>query len=271
MSSIELFRSSISKMKPQFESALPKHVSVDKFIRVVQTAVQNFPRLLECDRTSLYSACMKSAQDGLIPDGKEAALVPFGNRVTYMPMVAGVLKKVRNSGELSSITSVVVHKNDKFRYWIDADGEHLEHEPNMFSDRGQPIGVYALAKMKEGGVYVEVLTTQQVKAIQMVSKSKDSPWTGPFADEMWRKSAIRRLSKRLPMSTDNESTLSSDDELFMPPAQDKPETVEVTQPEEEQKQKPVKSRSRTSMIIEKQADVNDAVDAEVISQEDLPI
>jgi recombination protein RecT len=229
-------------MSPEFQKALPPHVSVDKFIRTLVTAVQNNESLLRADRKSLYSAAMKAAADGLLPDGKEAALVQFKDSVSYMPMTAGILKKVRNSGELSSITAQIVHKNDRFKYWVDADGEHLEHEPNFFSDRGPAIGVYALAKTKDGAVYIEVLTEQQVSAIRSVSRSKDSgPWAGPFADEMKKKSAIRRLSKRLPMSSDLSMTIERDDELY-----DLEQKPEVEAPAAEQPPK----KSRLASVVE---------------------
>ena len=227
---IDEIRGTLARMEGQIKSALPPHISPEKFTRVVMTALQMTPSLLACDRASLYGACMKCAQDGLLPDGREAALVKFKESVAYMPMVSGILKKVRNSGELSSITSQIVHKNDRFRYWVDSDGEHLEHEPLVFGDRGEEIGVYALAKTKDGGVYVEVMTLAQVDAIRNVSRSKDGPWSGPFASEMARKSAIRRLAKRLPMSTDIEQTIHRDDQFYdLKPSEVPAETAAVVE------------------------------------------
>lgn len=211
---IEDLRRNLKALEPQFKMALPAHVTVERFTRIIVTAIQTSPSLLNANRASLYAACMKAAQDGLLPDGKDAALVPFKDTVQYMPMVSGILKKVRNSGELASITSQIVHKNDTFKYWIDSNGEHLEHSPNMFEERGPVQGVYALAKMKDGSVYIEVLTMSQVEQVKKVSRSKDSgPW-GSFPEEMMKKTAIRRLSKRLPMSTDLEIVIKRDDDLY---------------------------------------------------------
>jgi len=54
----------------------------------------------------------------------------------------------------------------------------------------------------------------QVEQIKKVSRSKDNgPW-GSFPEEMMKKTAIRRLSKRLPMSTDLEMVIKRDDELY---------------------------------------------------------
>lgn len=216
MTAIDSVKHSLSLMSSQFKMVLPEHIKVEKFIRVTQTAVQLNKSLLECDRNSLFAACIKASEDGLLPNGKEAALVPFKGQVQYMPMVAGILKKIRNSGELASITAQIVHEKDDFKYFIDSDGEHLNHAPNMFLDRGSVVGVYALAKMKDDSVYIEVMTMNQVNQVKNVSRAKDSnssPWNS-FPEEMMKKTVIRRLSKRLPMSTDIESTFENDNVFY---------------------------------------------------------
>lgn len=212
---IDQFRGALKIMEPQFKMVLPSHVTPERFIRTLITSVQQNPALLTADRTSLFSSCMRAAQDGLPIDGRHAALVMFKDKVQYMQMIAGQMRLVRNSGELLSITSQIVYEKDTFRYWIDQDGEHLNHEPNFFSDRGRAIGVYALAKTKDGGVYVEVLTEKQVGDVKNASRSKEfGPWAGAFAHEMWRKTAMRRLIKRLPLSTDIDQVIKADEELF---------------------------------------------------------
>lgn len=205
-------KGTLDKMSPQFRAALPAHIPVERFQRVAQTAILNDPGLAKADRRSLMAACVKAAQAGLLPDGREAALVTFKDQAVFMPMVGGILKLVRNSGELKSITSQVVYEKDAFRYWTDEQGEHISHEPQIFGERGSPIGVYSLAVLKDGGVYIEVMTAEQISAVKNVSRGKGGPWSGPFETEMWRKTAVKRLAKRLPLSTDIEITLREDDE-----------------------------------------------------------
>lgn len=246
-------RHTLTKMEPQFKAALPPHVPAERFVRVAMTAVQKNPDLLNADRQSLYGACMMSAQDGLIPDGREAALVLFSGKVQYMPMVAGILKKVRNSGELATITPQVVHKNDKFRFWVDSEGEHIEHEPLLFGDRGEVLGVYALAKTNSGNIYVEVMTVAQVERVRSVSRAKNAgPWKD-WWDEMAKKTAIRRLSKRLPMSTDLDDLLRRDDDMYeLNPQAEKEQSSDIT--DGEAPAKPKRS-SRMSKIVESQPEV----------------
>ena len=213
---VQEIRHTLETMKPQFIEALPAHIKPERFIKTVQVALNNNPSLLSANRQSLYNACMSAAKDGLLPDGRESAFVMFKDQVSYMPMVAGILKKVRNSGEIATVTSQIVHEKDDFKFFVDEDGEHLRHEPNMLGDRGKIIGVYALAKTKEGELYVEVMTMDQIEAVKKTSRSQTGgPWNGPFATEMYRKTVIRRLAKRLPLSTDRENDLHLKDEEFI--------------------------------------------------------
>src|SRR4029077_9162978 len=93
---INILRDDLHKMEGQFKYALPAHIPAERFIRVLMTAVQNNPKLLACNKQSFFNAAMRCAQDGLLPDGREAAIVPFGDnedgqkksdQASYLPMV----------------------------------------------------------------------------------------------------------------------------------------------------------------------------------------
>jgi recombination protein RecT len=109
----------------------------------------------------------------------------------------------------------------------------------MFEDRGEPIGVYAMAKTKDGDIYFEVLTRNEIAKIKSASPSKNGPWAGDFYLEMWRKSAIKRLSKRLPKSTDLDNVIEASHEaekvMLKPIPQEEPKQEiileEITLPE----------------------------------------
>lgn len=240
---VDEVKSSLVKMKDSFTSALPKHINPDRFLAVAQMAIANNPDLAsKCDRQSLYTAFTQCAQDGLVPDGREAVLVPFAGKAKYLPMVAGICKKARNSGEISVIDSQVVYEKDQYESWTDEKGPHFNHR-RTFKERGQPILTFAYAIMKDGGVCIEEIDEEQMKSIEQKSRGNDSPWKGAFKDEMRRKSAIRRLAKyRLPNSSDLDPLLRHDDELYDEPESSKPR---------EENTEPV----RLGKIIEAQATV----------------
>ena len=223
-------RAQLEALRPQFQMALPSHIKPEKLQRVVMTVVQQQPELLQADRRSLLGAVMKCAADGLIPDGREAALVVFTTnvakrgeptrwekRVQYMPMLAGLLKRARNSGEIAGVVVNVVHENDEFVQTPHDFETPIRHQPpKLGTPRGQPIGAYALVKLKDGTVMHEVMDRDEIERVRAVSRAKDSgPWT-QWWDQMARKTVLRRLSKYLPMDADAERLFRRDDDLGAP-------------------------------------------------------
>lgn len=218
----ESIKQSLTLMREQFAAALPPQVSLDKFLGVVLTGIRLNENLQGADRTTLYGACLKCAQDGLLPDGREAALVMFGQNVQYMPMLGGMLKKVRNSGEVTKVSVQVVYSNDQFDYEL-GTSDRLEHKPAI-GERGEPIAAYAIAWLKDGQVVHEVMSKDQIEKVRNVSRAKNNgPWRD-WWDEMARKTVFRRLAKWLPQSTDLQRLLESDNENY-----------DLNQPEEPKK------------------------------------
>jgi len=214
---VEVVRREFASMLPRFKASLPPHIAPEKFLSVMMTCIESNSALLTANRSSLFSAAKKCAGDGLLPDSREAAILIYKSKTgpiaQYQPMIGGIYKKIRNSGQIASIDSEIVCKNDKFRMWTDRTGKQIEHEPECFGERGEPIGAFAIAITKEGVSYIEVMSKSQIMSVKNVSKSKDSgPWSGPFESEMWRKTVVKRLAKRLPLSTDVLEFLKRDDE-----------------------------------------------------------
>lgn len=210
---IDAVRAALEKMKPQLELALPRHVSTDRLLRVAITTIQQNPKLLECDRMSLFSAVMTAAQLGLEPDGVlgQAYLVPFKGKAVLIPGYKGLLALARNSGEVESIAAHCVCANDRFEYAFGLE-PRLEHVP-AHSDRGDVTHVYAVARFKTGGTHFEVLSRAEVEAIRRRSPgATGDAWTNHW-DEMARKTAIRRLAKYLPLSVQKAAAIDEQIEL----------------------------------------------------------
>lgn len=210
---ITVIRQNLNAMAPQFQAALPKHVTVEKFTRVAMTAIQNSPDLANVDRASLFGAIVRLAQDGLLPDGREAAIVKFGNKAQAMPMIAGILKKVRQSGDVAKVSAQVVYEADEFVWHLGFDEDVTHNPPALDKPRGKAIGAYATAVLKDGSRLLEVMNFDEIEQVRKVSRaSGNGPWV-QWWGEMARKTVMRRLSKRLPMSTDIEEDFDRDETL----------------------------------------------------------
>lgn len=215
---VAVFRQNLDQMTDQLKMALPAHISVEKFQRVATTAVQQNPALLDpqkVDRRSLFGALTKAAQDGLLPDGREGAIVPFKGQAQWMPMVAGIMKKVRNSGDIATWDAVPVFEKDKFQRLL-GDDQRIYHEPYDEGDPGQVVGAYSIVTFKDGSKSRDYMPRWRIeKARNQNPVGKNSLMWTQFYDEGAVKTVIRHHSKRLPMSTDIEAIFARDDTMMI--------------------------------------------------------
>jgi recombination protein RecT len=216
---IAQIKGGLAKMESEFAKALPGHITPARFVRTAQTAVsmtRNIERLK--DQSSLYAAVTNAAADGLILDGREAALVIDYNGVaSYRPMMRGLLKLAHNSGQIKSLVVELVREADEFVYRpTDAD-EPISHQIDLRAARGEVYAVYAMATLVGGGIVFDVMTVEDINRIRdrsdayrafKAGKIKSTPWSTDWS-EMARKTVFRRLSKYLPASTDRDSLHSA--------------------------------------------------------------
>jgi phage RecT family recombinase len=228
----------IDKMQESLNETLRgTGVSVNRFLATAKTAVQTHSDqkgLESADRASLYLAIKKAAGDGLMPDGREAALVVYNTKqkdgswakqVQYQPMVQGLVKLARKSGEIEKLGAFVVYEKDSFKFQAGKDDIPVHSAPTdengnhlWFSDnRGEPIGVWAFVKLKNGE-YIDpvMLTTDRINRIATRSKiSKNyNPTEGQDWEEWWKKAAIRNILKYAPKSTSLEQTMNEMESEF---------------------------------------------------------
>ncbi len=234
---LEIIKQELIARQSDFTVVLPGSINFERFVRIVQTACMQNPDLLNINiQQSLLKAALQCATDGLLPDNREAAFVIFNVKgvptISYMPMVAGILKKLRNSGELLSISAHVVYKEDIFKSRL-GDDEHIEHEKFIGErdPKAVPICAYCIVKTKDGGIYREVMSYEDIEKIRATSKQSNGTfWTNHW-NEMAKKTVIRRLAKRLPMSTDVAEVIQRDDIFYnkKPEKQQNPDISVINQ------------------------------------------
>jgi recombination protein RecT len=220
----KVLRTQLAQMGAEFKMALPSHITPEKFQRVVMTAAQQDPDILLADRRTLLMAATKCAQDGLLPDKREAAFVIFNTKikvngkdqwikaVQYMPMIAGIQKRAMNSGHVTSLQGHVIYANDHF-VWQQGTDEKLEHKPLFPGDRGEPIGAYAVARLKgDERPLFRVMDKARIEKARAISKNKDGAVWNVWWDEMAIKTVVRNLAKSLPADAEVERVAARDDE-----------------------------------------------------------
>lgn len=257
----EIIRKAIEQQAGRFQAILPVGFDSVRFHNLVLTAVKSKPALMECFLTeqgklSVLLAAMEAASVGLEPDTpmQEAWLLPRRNNGRMECQLSigyqGLVKLARRSGEIKSLRADVVRQGDLFRYSFGLEADEMVHVPAPSGKRGALVYAYAVVRYLNGGYDFVVLDRDEIEARRAKSDSWKSDKSRPYSPwttsepAMWRKSAVRELSKLMPKSAEfaraedrDERVLSFDDTGAIaaieagPPENVDPQTGEITDAE----------------------------------------
>lgn len=205
---VQTIRDLVEKNRTQLTAALPKHLPVDRMVRVFFTALSTTPKLYDCSPRSLLGALIQSAQLGLEPGVLgHAYLVPFKDEVQFIPGYRGLVDLVRRSGEVSTVMAQVVHSKDHFKFAFGLN-PILEHTPSDQQDRGEPTHVYAVIRLKDGGHLFDVMTKHEIDnhRDRYSKAARNGPWVTNY-DEMAKKTVLRRVCKLAPVSVEAQTAV----------------------------------------------------------------
>lgn len=200
---IDVVRS--TKFQKQMSLAMPKSMTPDRLTRIVMTECRKTPALLKCAPESFYGAVLQCAALGLEPGSAlgHCYLLPFGNgkdrsgRPNAQLIIGyrGMIDLARRSGQIISLQAWTVHAQDTFNYQLGLEPD-IQHVPASTADRGPVTHVYAVAKLKGGGVQFEVMSRAEIEKVRASSKAGNSgPWSSHW-DEMAKKGLA--LDTRIP-------------------------------------------------------------------------
>jgi recombination protein RecT len=179
----------------------------------------NNPYLMKCDQDSIKHAVVNVALTGITlnPALKYAYLVPRKVKneikcildISYM----GMIKILTDAGAVKNVDAGVIYSNDKYDYRRGSD-PYFKHQPAL-SNKGEKIGAYAIAFLRDGGFQFEILGREEIEKIRATSESyknedgrKYSPWE-TWEDEMWKKSVLKRLFKLLPKTNFSDQLIAA--------------------------------------------------------------
>lgn len=217
----------LERSTKQIAHALPATLGMkpEAVIRAVLSEVRMNPLVAACDPITIVRCAMECAQLGLVPNRVtgHVYLVPFTEKkkqpdgtwterdvCTTIVGYRGLIDLARRSGNISTLDVYVVHAKDEFTYHLGDDAKivHVPWQPKANSaeeaDPGHMVAVYAIVKLRDGGIQRCVMTTREVDLIKARSKSAGNPkgpWHNDY-EEMAKKTAVRRIWKMLPVSVE---------------------------------------------------------------------
>lgn len=217
------------KVQAQIKAALPRHMTAERMARIATTEMRKVPKLAQCDPMSFLGAVIQCAQLGLEPGNAlgHAYILPFEkrskvggqwrtDRVEAQVIIGyrGMIDLARRSGQIVSIDARAVYEGDKFDCQLGLEAK-LEHEPDWQNPNRAVADklrfVYAVAKLKDGGIQFDIMSRAEVEGVRARSKAAESgPWVTDYS-AMALKTVVRRLFKFLPVSIEMQQAVGIDE------------------------------------------------------------
>ena len=173
--------------------------SPEAYSRVVLNAMVQTPAIADCDVVSLQQALLAAMSLGLVPDGKEAVIVPYKRKATLIPCIKGMIKLVQQATPGTVLRVMAVFAGDEWDY---VEGLHyrLNHVPSPTASQAPEQVIYAYATARLPGAMESMYDVMSRGEIDRYRAYSRSPAWGTNFVEQCKNPVLRRLLKRLPMS-----------------------------------------------------------------------
>ena len=198
--------------RDRIERMLPDAGMIDQFMYCAETQYgKNKEAFERCTPVSLLSCLMTSAKYGILPDGRNGYLIPYGNECQLQFDYKGLVHIVIRDGMAKKVYAETVCANDQFTYENGKVTKHVISFP-----RGPILGVYCKITLVNGEEQYELMDVDEVNVIKSCSKGSSSPMSpwNRFFGEMAKKTVFRRATKWLKLSPDVMDAIGADDSNF---------------------------------------------------------
>jgi recombination protein RecT len=177
------------------------------------------------DLMSIRSAVENIAFTGLTlnPAMKLAYLIPRKGKAIFEAGYGGLVKILTDSGSVKKVAAVVVYEDEEFEYNA-ATRMVVKHEQKYAKTEKEHmarkvIGAYSCATLTDGSLDYEFMPGWELDKIKSKSdgaNSQYSPWQeSNWADEMRKKTVIKRHYKYLPKSEQVSKIVDLDNQQFI--------------------------------------------------------
>ena len=203
----------IERAKPRFAAVATRYLGEERLCALAMSMWNKDNKLRNCSPESFLRAIYKAGQLGLDPTGigNQGHIVAYKGEAQFIRGWGGVVTMAARRG--INIATFAVYEGDEFEVarYVNESGyylglHHVEKRDNP-DEIGEVRAAYAVANSKEWAQpMIEVVWKHDIEKIRRNSASPNSPaWKGWYS-EMARKTAVNRLSKRLPLFVEVKTT-----------------------------------------------------------------
>ena len=202
---------------PSVSDALPKDFNKARFVQNAVALMQDNKDLAKYPQAQIVPGLLKGAYLGLDFFNKECYLIPYGSDLQFQVDYKGSIKLAKKYAvrPVDEIYARIVRDGDEFSEEVKDNEPVINFKPKPFNN-GKIIGAFAVCQYKDGGAKVEVMSIEQLDAAKRMSKAQTGTAWKFFAEEMYKKTVIRRLCKGIPIELENstQEALMHDDTII---------------------------------------------------------
>lgn len=202
---------------PSVSDALPKDFNKARFVQNAVALMNENKDLAKYPQAKIVPGLLKGAYLGLDFFNKECYLIPYGQDLQFQVDYKGSIKLAKKYAvrPVDEIYARIVRDGDEFSEEVRDNEPIINFKPKPFNN-GKIIGAFAVCQYKDGGSKVEVMSIEQLDAAKRMSKAQTGTAWKFFAEEMYKKTVIRRLCKGIPIEMENptQEALMHDDTII---------------------------------------------------------
>lgn len=179
-------------------------------VRVILTAMNKTPTLANCTAQSVMAACLDLGTLKLLPNTPQqhAYLIPrrLDDQLQCNLEIGyrGYCALAYRTGSVIDIDGNVIREGDEIDYREGTDGfVHFKRKLGAGRSMKAILGCYVTIKLQSGADHVKVLDADQLEGFRQAmirqNRGKETPAWKFFPEEMYLKSAFKRVAKLLPL------------------------------------------------------------------------
>lgn len=200
----ELLTTSLADVK----EGLPADFNITRFVQNGiallngNEALQKFSR--QYGSGQIKSGLMRAAFLGLDALNSECHLVPYGSTLNFTIDYRGDTKLIKKYSvrPVLDVYAKLVRQGDDFRLYIKDGKQTFDFEPKPFND-GAIIGAFAVILYKDGGLDIEEMSVKELEKVRSKSKMANGMAWKDFTGEMYKKTVLHRIKKKVTIEFEN--------------------------------------------------------------------
>lgn len=218
----EVIKLCVDKVQDSAMTLAQHGIDPDVFAGVVREAVLMSPNIIDCTNKSLAVAFRQACRDGLVPDNRQAAIIPYKREAKFLPMKEGLML-IAHQDCGAEIRAGHIRQGDKVTM-VDRTGSgedptiEIERPTDYFEHpEGELIGCWAWVKFPGQTAHLRTWRKEDIRKAMAASASGDRGAWGAWPHRMAEKAVIKSLLNSLRyMQTSKRLTAILDDDRPQP-------------------------------------------------------